>query len=148
FLKAPPPRGSPPCHAPARLRRNGTDDEPDPAGLNHFRSRGPAGAGDALSNRRSPARAPLTPQGRRGPTSKLTKVIVRSRSPRYNSLELGIRIHALGSEESMSKSTHLRVSDCRAILRLVGECRDLGDDRDAWRLHFIEQLAGLVDADM
>jgi DNA-binding CsgD family transcriptional regulator len=48
----------------------------------------------------------------------------------------------------MSTSTHLRVSDCRAILRLVGECRELGDDRDAWRLHFLVQLAALVDADM
>jgi DNA-binding CsgD family transcriptional regulator len=48
----------------------------------------------------------------------------------------------------VSKSIHVRVSDCRAILRLVGECRELGDDRDAWRHHFVEQLAGLVDADM
>jgi DNA-binding CsgD family transcriptional regulator len=38
----------------------------------------------------------------------------------------------------MSKSTYLRVEDCR----------DLGDDRSIWRLHCIERLAGLVDADV
>jgi DNA-binding CsgD family transcriptional regulator len=48
----------------------------------------------------------------------------------------------------MSKATYLRVEDCRAILRLVGECRDLGDDRDLWRLHLLEQLARLLDADL
>jgi DNA-binding CsgD family transcriptional regulator len=48
----------------------------------------------------------------------------------------------------MSKSSLLRPSDCRSILKLIGECRDLGDDRDAWRIHFVEHLAGLVDADI
>jgi DNA-binding CsgD family transcriptional regulator len=48
----------------------------------------------------------------------------------------------------MSKSASLRLQDCRAIYRLAGECRELGDDRDAWRSHFIERLAGLVDADL
>jgi DNA-binding CsgD family transcriptional regulator len=48
----------------------------------------------------------------------------------------------------MSKSTHLRSQDWRAILRLTGECRELGDDRDTWRRHFLAQLCGLVAADL
>ena len=34
------------------------------------------------------------------------------------------------------------------ILRLVGECRELGDDHDTWRLHLVERLAQLVDAEI
>lgn len=48
----------------------------------------------------------------------------------------------------MSKSATLRSQDWRAIVRLIGECRDLGDERGAWRLHLIEQLAALVGADL
>jgi DNA-binding CsgD family transcriptional regulator len=48
----------------------------------------------------------------------------------------------------MAKSSQLRVSDCREILALVGECRELGDDSGSWQLHGIERLARLVDADL
>ena len=46
----------------------------------------------------------------------------------------------------MAKSGTLRVGDVQALLGLVGECRDLGDDRVAWRRHLVEGLANLVDA--
>jgi DNA-binding CsgD family transcriptional regulator len=42
----------------------------------------------------------------------------------------------------------IRLKDATAIFNLAGECRELGDDRDVWRLHFVERLARLVDADM
>ncbi len=42
----------------------------------------------------------------------------------------------------MSKSSSLRVSDCRRIQHLVGECRELGVGVEAWQLHL---LAGLSD---
>jgi DNA-binding CsgD family transcriptional regulator len=42
----------------------------------------------------------------------------------------------------------LRVRDCREIVQLVGECRELGDDRLVWREHFVASLARLVDADL
>jgi DNA-binding CsgD family transcriptional regulator len=48
----------------------------------------------------------------------------------------------------MSKSGYLRSRDVRAIFRLVGECRELGDDRLAWRAHLLAALANLVDADL
>lgn len=48
----------------------------------------------------------------------------------------------------MSKSDSLRAGDCRAIVQLVGECRDLGDDAVAWRMHWVSSLAALVDADL
>ncbi|WP_435018366.1 response regulator transcription factor [Tundrisphaera sp. TA3] len=48
----------------------------------------------------------------------------------------------------MSKSNQLRVDDLRAIWRLVGECRDLGDDRIAWRDRWVAGLSDLVDADI
>jgi DNA-binding CsgD family transcriptional regulator len=48
----------------------------------------------------------------------------------------------------MSNSASLRLQDCRAIYRLAGECRELGDDRNAWRQHFLAQLGGLVGADL
>jgi DNA-binding CsgD family transcriptional regulator len=47
----------------------------------------------------------------------------------------------------MSKSSCLRSSDVRALFRLINECRELGDDRLAWREHLIEGLARLVDAE-
>jgi hypothetical protein len=46
----------------------------------------------------------------------------------------------------MSKSAHLRIVDVRAIVRLVGECRDLGDDPSAWRQHLLRTVAGLTGA--
>jgi DNA-binding CsgD family transcriptional regulator len=48
----------------------------------------------------------------------------------------------------MSKSAQLRFGDGRAIWQLVGECRELGDDRVAWRDHCVTGLAALVDADL
>ena len=48
----------------------------------------------------------------------------------------------------MAKSAHIRVGDCRAILGLVGECTELGDDAGTWRRHGIERLSRLVDADL
>jgi DNA-binding CsgD family transcriptional regulator len=46
----------------------------------------------------------------------------------------------------MSKSAQLRIEDVRAIVRLVGECRDLGDDPAAWQQHLFRSVAGLVGA--
>ena len=46
----------------------------------------------------------------------------------------------------MSKSAHLRIQDVRAILRLVGECRDLGDDPKAWQQHLLRTMARLAGA--
>src|SRR3954468_2129623 len=48
----------------------------------------------------------------------------------------------------MSRSAQLRLGDWRAILRLVGECRELGDDHHAWRRHLVSRLGRLVDADL
>lgn len=42
----------------------------------------------------------------------------------------------------------LRVGDIRAILDLLGDCRDLGDDRVAWRVRLAEGVAALTDSDM
>lgn len=47
----------------------------------------------------------------------------------------------------MSKSASLRVREVRALIRLAGDCRDLGDDHIAWRWHFLEHLSGMVGAD-
>jgi hypothetical protein len=47
----------------------------------------------------------------------------------------------------MSKSARLRASDLRAVFRLTGECRDLGDDPAAWRHHCIASLARMVGAE-
>jgi DNA-binding CsgD family transcriptional regulator len=46
----------------------------------------------------------------------------------------------------MSQSALLRVEDVRAIVRLVGECRDLGDDPDAWQQHLFQSAARLIGA--
>ncbi len=48
----------------------------------------------------------------------------------------------------MSKSKRLKVGDERKLWLLTGECRELGDDRTAWRDHWIAGLANLVDADI
>lgn len=44
----------------------------------------------------------------------------------------------------MSKSTRLSLPDVRALLQLVGECRDLGDNPAAWREHCCQRLARLT----
>jgi DNA-binding CsgD family transcriptional regulator len=46
----------------------------------------------------------------------------------------------------MSKSRRLRLQDVRRAFRLVGDCRDLGDDSSAWRLRSFEGLMGLIGA--
>ncbi len=47
----------------------------------------------------------------------------------------------------MSKSSSLRARDVTALLKLVGECRDLGVDTVAWREHLVLGLSALVDAE-
>lgn len=47
-----------------------------------------------------------------------------------------------------SKSNRLRLSDVRPMIRLVGECRDLGDDSRGWRTHLLAGLARLTGAGM
>lgn len=46
----------------------------------------------------------------------------------------------------MAKSQRLRLSEVRALYRLLGECRDLGADVSAWRRHMLEGLCRLVAA--
>jgi DNA-binding CsgD family transcriptional regulator len=48
----------------------------------------------------------------------------------------------------VAESSSLRVRDVREVVRVVGECRELGDDRLAWRGHLIARLASLTDADL
>src|SRR5438067_1681402 len=40
----------------------------------------------------------------------------------------------------MASSKHLRLSDLRAIHRLVDDCRELGDDPVRWRRHLLTEL--------
>jgi DNA-binding CsgD family transcriptional regulator len=47
----------------------------------------------------------------------------------------------------MGKSSSLRVEDVRAILQLIGECRELGDDHVAWRTHFMASTCKLSGAE-
>lgn len=47
----------------------------------------------------------------------------------------------------MPRSARLRATDVRAVYRLAGECRDLGDDAAVWWKHFGRRLAGLIGAD-
>jgi hypothetical protein len=44
----------------------------------------------------------------------------------------------------MSQSSTLRVAELRAVVQLVGECRELGDDTALWRRHLLAGLARLV----
>jgi DNA-binding CsgD family transcriptional regulator len=44
----------------------------------------------------------------------------------------------------VGKSTTLRSTEWRAILRLVNECRDLGDDSSVWHEHSMAELAKLT----
>ncbi|MBX9579253.1 MAG: helix-turn-helix transcriptional regulator [Gemmataceae bacterium] len=46
----------------------------------------------------------------------------------------------------MAKSSALRLADLRAVHRLVGECRDLGDDAGTWRAYFARRAAELAGA--
>lgn len=46
----------------------------------------------------------------------------------------------------MGKSQRLRVGDLRAIYRLTGECRELGDDPTTWRRHLLGGVRRLFDA--
>ena len=46
----------------------------------------------------------------------------------------------------MNKSQRLRLRDLRNIYRVLGECRELGSDHRAWRLHAIDSLCELVGA--
>jgi DNA-binding CsgD family transcriptional regulator len=46
----------------------------------------------------------------------------------------------------MGESASLRAPDYRAILHLVGQCRDLGADPYAWRLHLLTQLCARLGA--
>jgi hypothetical protein len=44
----------------------------------------------------------------------------------------------------VSKSRYLRLRDLREAFRLVGECRDLGDDPEVWRRHAFRQIVRLI----
>jgi DNA-binding CsgD family transcriptional regulator len=46
----------------------------------------------------------------------------------------------------MARSRRLRGTDYRSIIKLVGECRDLGDDVVVWRTHFQREMGRLVNA--
>jgi DNA-binding CsgD family transcriptional regulator len=47
---------------------------------------------------------------------------------------------------AMTSHTRLRLKDLRAAYRLIGECRELGHDVSAWRLHMLDGLRKLVGA--
>ena len=46
----------------------------------------------------------------------------------------------------MGQSNNLRLSDVRAVFRLIGECRELGADPVEWRLHLLRELCGILGA--
>lgn len=46
----------------------------------------------------------------------------------------------------MAKSSHLRGEDVRSIGRVVGECRELGDDARTWREHLLAWAARTAGA--
>jgi hypothetical protein len=48
----------------------------------------------------------------------------------------------------MAKSKTIKNADILEMLRIVGECRELGDDPIIWRQHFYGRLASLIDADL
>jgi DNA-binding CsgD family transcriptional regulator len=48
----------------------------------------------------------------------------------------------------MSKSQRLRLGEVRTLFRLVGECRELGDDAEAWRGHLAAGLCCLTEAQL
>lgn len=52
----------------------------------------------------------------------------------------------LGREDEMACSQRVRIKDVRGIYRLLGECRELGRDPDAWQRHMFIGLCRLVRA--
>jgi DNA-binding CsgD family transcriptional regulator len=44
----------------------------------------------------------------------------------------------------MGQSKNLRLSDVRAVFRLIGECRELGVDSTLWRQHMLTELLRLT----
>jgi DNA-binding CsgD family transcriptional regulator len=48
----------------------------------------------------------------------------------------------------MADSTRISMADVREITRIIGECRELGDDPFVWRQHFQERLSKLVGAEL
>lgn len=48
----------------------------------------------------------------------------------------------------MADSTCISLDDVRAITRIIGECRELGDDPYVWRQHFLSSLGHLVGAEL
>jgi DNA-binding CsgD family transcriptional regulator len=44
----------------------------------------------------------------------------------------------------MGQSKRLRLSDVRAVFRLIGECRELGIDSTLWRMHMFAELLRLT----
>lgn len=46
----------------------------------------------------------------------------------------------------MAESRRLRLRDVREIFRLIGECRDLGTDPVAWRLHLLTAVCARLGA--
>jgi hypothetical protein len=48
----------------------------------------------------------------------------------------------------MTKTQSITDADIREIFRILGECRELGDDPIAWRQHFYGEAAKLIGADL
>lgn len=48
----------------------------------------------------------------------------------------------------MSKSSMLRASDVRSLIRIINECRDRGHDWWAWQRCLLDGLAGLTNSDL
>ena len=48
----------------------------------------------------------------------------------------------------MSQSKAIHSQDFHALMRILNECRDMGDDNGRWQRHFLESLARLVAAEV
>lgn len=48
----------------------------------------------------------------------------------------------------MTTSHTITHADNRELFRIIGECRELGDDPITWRQHFFGEAAKLIDADL
>ena len=48
----------------------------------------------------------------------------------------------------MAKSNRVSLAEVRAMVRLLGECRELGDDPVVWRQHFGAGIARMVGAEL
>lgn len=48
----------------------------------------------------------------------------------------------------MGKSQRLRVRDVRGVFRLIGECRELGDDANEWQRHLLTELCRLTGSEV